>query len=77
MIRLFGTGAAAIAALSLAAAPAMAQNKPASALSLRASTTAKKASDITSPPVIAIIGLLAIVGGGIFIAVDKDSPDSP
>ena len=76
MTRLLGTAATAIAALSLAAAPAMAQNKAAS-LSPRAATVAKKSSDIAGPPIIAVIGLLAIVGGGIFIAVDDDSPDSP
>ncbi|RYE03397.1 MAG: hypothetical protein EOP61_04870 [Sphingomonadales bacterium] len=74
MTRLFSKTAVAVAALSLAAGPALAQGS-ASKLSTRASTPAKKASDITGPPVIAIIGLLAIVGGGIFIAVDE--PDSP
>ncbi|MBX3564005.1 MAG: hypothetical protein KF730_05435 [Sphingomonas sp.] len=76
MARLFSKLAVATAALSLAAGPALAQNS-ASALSLRAHTTAKNKSDITGPPLIAVIGLLAIVGGGIFIAVDDDRPDSP
>ena len=76
MTRLFGTAATAIAALSLAAAPAMAQNKAAS-LSPRAATAVKNGSNVTSPPLVAVIGLLAIIGGGIFIAVDDDKPDSP
>ena len=76
MKRILGKTAAFAAALSLAAAPALAQNA-ASALSMRASTAGKNKSEITSPPVIAIIGLVAIIGGGIFIAVDDDSPDSP
>ena len=77
MANLFGKTAIAMAALSMAAAPALAQGS-ASALSLRASTKADKESSITSPPIIAIIGVLAIIGGGIYVAVDDDdSPDSP
>jgi hypothetical protein len=76
MANLFGKTAIAMAALSMAAAPALAQSS-ASALSLRASTKAVKESSITSPPIIAVIGLLAIVGAGIYVAVDDDdSPDS-
>jgi hypothetical protein len=76
MAKVFGKAAVALAALSLGAAPALAQGK-ASALSLRASTAAKNKSNITSPPLIAVIGLIAIIGGGIYIAVNDDSPDSP
>lgn len=76
MARLFGKTATALAALSLAAAPAFAQGS-ASGLSLRASTVAKKKSEIAGAPVIAIIGLVAIVGGGIYLAVEDDNPDSP
>ena len=77
MANLFGKSAIALAALTMAAAPALAEGS-ASALSLRAATKAEKKSSITPPPVIAVIGLLAIVGGGIYIAVDDDdSPDSP
>lgn len=49
----------------------------ASQLSLRASTASKKSSNITPPPLIAVIGILAIVGGGIWVTVDDNSPDSP
>ncbi len=76
MANIFGKAAVALAALSLGAAPAIAQG-PASALSLRASTAAKNKSKITNPPIIAIIGLIAIIGGGIYIAVNDDHPDSP
>ena len=79
MMRLFGKAAAAAALLSLGAAPALAaQENAASRLSLRAATASEHESDITSPPIIAVIGLLAIVGGGIYLAVDgDDDPDSP
>ena len=76
MAKVFGKSAAAIAALSLAAAPAFAQGS-ASALSLRASTATKNKSEITSPPLVAVIGLIAIIGGGIYLAVDGNNPDSP
>lgn len=76
MTRNFSKMAVTVAALSLAAGPALAQGS-ASALSLRASTVAENSSEITSPPVIAIIGLVAIIGGGIYIAVHDDKPDSP
>lgn len=77
MARILGKIAVAAASLSLAAGPALAQGS-ASALSMRAYTKAEKKSEITGPPVIAVIGLLAIIGGGIYIAVDDDDkPDSP
>ena len=76
MARVFAKSAIALAALSLAAGPALAQGS-AAALSLRASTDAKNKSELTGPPLIAVVGLLAIVGAGIYIAVDDDSPDSP
>lgn len=75
MMRIFGKAGGAVAALSLAAAPALAA--PASMLSLRASTEAEHESGITSPPIIAMVALAAIVAGGVIIATDDDDPDSP
>ena len=78
MTRIFSRAATAAAIMSLAAAPALAApGNPASQLSLRAATASKNSSKITPPPLIAVIGILAIVGGGIWVAVDDDSPDSP
>jgi hypothetical protein len=78
MFHLTSKAAAAAALLSLAAAPALAAQSAASQLSItRAATPAKKASNAGAPPIIAVIGLIAIVGGGIYFAVDGDNPDSP
>ncbi|MDP5279154.1 hypothetical protein Q9Q95_09475 [Sphingomonas sp. DG1-23] len=72
-----GKAMAAVAALSLAATPAVAAQGPASKLSLRASTATEKESDLAGAPIIAIIGVAAIVAGGVIIATDDDDPDSP
>lgn len=77
MARILGTVATAMAALSLAATPALAAQGSASKLSLRASTETENASELGGAPIIAIIGLAAIVAGGIIIATDDDDPDSP
>jgi hypothetical protein len=71
MARILGHVATAVAALSLAATPAIAQGS-ASKLSLRASTSAENESELGGAPIIAIIGLVAIVAGGIIIATDSD-----
>jgi hypothetical protein len=77
MARILGQVATAMAALSLAATPAMAA-QGASKLSLRASTEAENESELGGAPIIAIIGLAAIVAGGIIIATEgDDEPDSP
>jgi hypothetical protein len=76
MKRILGTGAAALAALSLVATPAIAAQGSASKLSLRGSTAAEKESDIAGAPIIAIIGVAAIIAGGVIIATDDDDPDS-
>lgn len=76
MKNLLAKTAVAVAALSLAAGPALAQGS-ASSLSLRAATKANKESNMTSPPIVAVIGLIAIIGGGIYVAVHDDNPDSP
>jgi hypothetical protein len=67
---------AAVAALSLAAAPAMAAQGAASKLSLRASTASEKESNLAGAPIIAIIGVAAIIAGGVIIATEDDDPDS-
>jgi hypothetical protein len=78
MSRFLGKAAAGLAALSLAAAPALAAQSPASKLSLRAATKSKDASDLAGIPVIALIGVAAIVAGAVIIANnDDDDPDSP
>jgi hypothetical protein len=76
MVRILGQVATAMAALSLAATPAIAAQGSASKLSLRASTDAEKESDLAGAPIIAIIGVAAIIAGGIIIATDDDDPDS-
>jgi hypothetical protein len=77
MTRILGRTAAAIAALSLAATPAMAAQGSASKLSLRASTQSGDEENLVGgAPIIAIIGLAAIVAGGVIIATDDDDPDS-
>ncbi len=77
-MRILARAVAATALLSLAAAPALAApGTAASRLSLRASTDAREKSDIAGAPIIAIIGIVAIVAGGVIIATEDDSPDSP
>jgi hypothetical protein len=77
MMRNLGKTATALAALSLASAPAMAAS-PASKLSLRASTASENEQGIAGgAPIIALIGVAAIVAGGVIIATDDDDePDS-
>ncbi|ATY34151.1 hypothetical protein [Sphingomonas psychrotolerans] len=77
MVRIFGMAATAVAALSLAATPAIAAQGSASKLSLRASTASEKESDLAGAPIIAILGVAAIVAGGVIIATQDDDPDSP
>lgn len=78
MARILGKVATAMAALSLAATPAIAAQTPASQLSLRGATAAEHESQLGGAPIIAIIGLVAIVAGGIIIATEgDDDPDSP
>jgi len=78
-MRILGRAATAVALVSLAAAPALAASETsASKLSLRASTASKSKSDIAGAPIIAVIGILGIVAGGVIIATqDDDTPDSP
>lgn len=79
MSRIVGKLAAGVAALSLAATPALAAHSSASALSLRAATKSKNASELAGLPIIALVGVAAIVAGVIIIADDNnnDNPDSP
>jgi hypothetical protein len=76
-MRILGKAATAVAVLSLAASPALAA-PAASKLSLRASTESDKSEGlIGGAPIIAILGVAAIVAGGVIIATeDDDSPDS-
>jgi hypothetical protein len=76
MARILGRTMAAVAALSLAATPAIAAQGPASKLSLRASTASEKESNLAGAPIIAIIGVAAIIAGGVIIATEDDDPDS-
>nr|WP_294813260.1 hypothetical protein [uncultured Sphingomonas sp.] len=76
MVRILGQVATAMAALSLAATPAIAAQGSASKLSLRASTDAENESDLAGAPIIAIIGVAAIIAGGVIIATDDDDSDS-
>lgn len=76
MMRNFGKAAAAVAALSLATAPAFAAQGAASSLSLRGATAAGHKSDAAPGVIIGIIGVAAIVAGGVIIASDDDDPDS-
>ncbi|WP_448661708.1 hypothetical protein ACG3SL_13660 [Sphingomonas sp. CJ20] len=75
-MRILGKTAAAVAALSLAATPALAAQSGASALSLRAATKSDKSENLAGAPIIALIGIAAIVAGGVIIATDDDDPDS-
>lgn len=77
-MRILGRAGVAIALVSLAAAPAIAApGTPASKLSLRASTASEKKSDLAGAPIIALIGIAAIIAGGVIIATDDGSPASP
>jgi hypothetical protein len=77
MSRIPGLVATAAAALSLAAAPAVAAQAPASKLSLRAATTSDKAENLTATPIIAGLALIAFAAGVIIVATnDDDDPDS-
>ncbi len=77
MRQLLGKAAAAAAIASMAVAPALAApTSAASALSLRASTASKHDSELMGAPVIALIGIAAIVAGGVIIATEDDNPDS-
>jgi hypothetical protein len=76
MARIIGKATAAVAALSLAATPAVAAQGAASKLSLRASTESEKEENLAGAPIIAIIGVAAIIAGGVIIATDDDEPDS-
>jgi hypothetical protein len=75
-MRILGRAAAAVAALSLAATPAIAAQGAASKLSLRASTAAENEENLAGAPIIAIIGVAAIIAGGVIIATEDDDPDS-
>jgi hypothetical protein len=78
MSRFFGKTAAGLAALSLAATPALASQSPASKLSLRAATKSKDSSNLAGLPIIALIGVAAVVAGVVILADDgDDNPDSP
>ena len=76
MTRTLGRAAAAIAALSLASAPAFAAEGAAAKLSLRSSTASEHDSDAAPGVVIGLIGVAAIVAGGVVIATEDDHPDS-
>lgn len=78
MSRIIAKAAAGLAALSLAATPALAAQSSASKLSLRAATKAKNSSELAGVPVIALIGVAAVVAGVIILADGgDDNPDSP
>jgi len=78
MARILGPVATAMAALSLAATPAIAAQDSASRLSLRSATASENSSELAGAPIIAIIGLVAIIAGGVIIATQgDDEPDSP
>jgi hypothetical protein len=78
-MRILARAATAAALVSMAAAPALAApGTSASKLSLRAATSSKHDSDLAGAPIIAVIGIVAIVAGGVIIATqDDDKPDSP
>jgi hypothetical protein len=77
-MRIFGRAAASVALISLATAPAFAApGSSASKLSLRAVTDSEHESNIAGVPIIAVIGIVAIVAGGVIIATQNDDPDSP
>lgn len=77
MARILGQAATALAAISLAATPAIAAQGSASKLSLRASTATENSSQLGGAPIVALIGLAAIIAGGIIIATEDNDPDSP
>lgn len=64
------------AALSLATAPAIAAANPAASLSVaksaRANSPAAKKSNLQGSGIFLAIGALAIIAGGIYLAVDDD-----
>lgn len=75
-MRILARAATAAALVSLAAAPALAS--PASKLSLRSATSSEHDSELAGAPIIAVLGIVAIVAGGVIIATqDDDTPDSP
>lgn len=76
MSRFLGKAAVGLAALSLAAAPALAAQSPASKLSLRAATKSEDSSQLAGIPIIALIGVAAVVAAVVIISDDDDS-DSP
>lgn len=71
MKRLFGTAAASLALMASPIAHAASIDRVQAPMEQGAS---ELAGGIPFP---ALIALLAIIAGGIFIAVDDDSPDSP
>lgn len=74
-MRILGKAAVAAATLSLSLTPALAS--PASKLSLRASTASENDSDAAPGAIVGIIGVAAIIAGGVIIATDDDDePDS-
>lgn len=78
MSRIIGKLAAGVAALSLAITPALAAQPPASKLSLRAATKSEDSSKLIGLPIIALIGVAAIVAAVVIISDDgDDEPDSP
>jgi hypothetical protein len=77
-MRILARAATGVALISMAVAPALAApSTSASKLSLRASTESKDKSDLAGAPIIALIGVVAIVAGGVIIATEDDNPDSP
>ena len=72
----FGKIAAALAAVSLVAAPALAQAAPAVArVSAKAGASEKMEGD--SRVIFALLAAAAIIAGVIIVADDDDSPTSP
>lgn len=77
-----GTFLTSMTALSLVATPALAANNPASSLSVsksvRVGTPASRGSHLAGGTIIPVVLALAIIAGGVIIAVDSDDkPDSP
>lgn len=77
MSSVIGKLAAGLAALSLAVTPALAAQSPASKLSLRAATKSEDSSQLIGLPIIALIGVAAIVAAVVIISDDDDDSDSP
>jgi len=78
MSRFLGKIAVGLAAVSLAATPALAAQSPASKLSLRAATKPGDSSNLAGIPIIALLGVAAVVAAVVVIADDgDDEPDSP